>query len=521
MQKDQNTDLTKLRYVLYARKSTEDEGRQLRSIGDQIADCRKLAKELNLNIVAVVEEQKSAKRPHVRPRFNQLLKDVQAKKYDAILCWHPDRLSRNMLESGMIIDMLDQNILKDIRFHSHQFSNDANGKMLLGMLFVFSKQYSDDLSSKVSRGVKGNFSEGKSSGAPKWGYDRDEVTGRYVPNEYFDLVQQAWRMRENGKTVKDIVAYLIDNGYKRKTKPKKGVSRTILPNEQTAGKMFSDSFYYGLLVQVEQTINLQLVYDFEPMITEDTYNRVQTLGYTRTRDNNPKKHKAFYPLRRMVYCAVCNSENYMLVGKNKNGSGNYVLSYRCDNPECTRKTKSIRAHKVFDSLYDMLSQIQLSDEAYDRYSKQLQGKTDMKILAAKQSIESHRGALKHVENELKDLALTLDRHELNSTVYKIQSNHIDELAAQRDDRLAKIAELETKIADPRKIMLSKDEFLNLVKTVADKMKAGSAVQKDVLSRILFLNVRVDDEKVVNYLWKEPFASLVKYIEINSGRGDRT
>jgi hypothetical protein len=49
------------------------------------------------------------------------------------------------------------------------------------------------------------------------------------------------------------------------------------------------------------------------------------------------------------------------------------------------------------------------------------------------------------------------------------------------------------------------------------MKAGSAAQKDVLCRILFLNVHADNEKVVDYLWREPFASIVKAIEILPGR----
>ncbi|MDB5176581.1 MAG: hypothetical protein JWN75_249 [Candidatus Saccharibacteria bacterium] len=48
------------------------------------------------------------------------------------------------------------------------------------------------------------------------------------------------------------------------------------------------------------------------------------------------------------------------------------------------------------------------------------------------------------------------------------------------------------------------------------MKAGSAVEKDALCRILFLNVRVDDEKVVDYLWKEPFSELIKLNELYSG-----
>ncbi len=187
---NQPVELTKLRYVLYARKSTEDENRQVRSIEDQIRDCKALAEREGLRIIATIKEKKSAKKPGQRPQFTQMLADI-GKKYDAILSWHPDRLCRNMLEGGQIINMLDENELKDIRFNSHQFSNDANGKMLLGMLFVFSKQYSDDLSAKVSRGVEGNFSEGKSSGTPKWGYDRSEETGLYEPNQHFDTIQQA------------------------------------------------------------------------------------------------------------------------------------------------------------------------------------------------------------------------------------------------------------------------------------------------------------------------------------------
>lgn len=53
------------------------------------------------------------------------------------------------------------------------------------------------------------------------------------------------------------------------------------------------------------------------------------------------------------------------------------------------------------------------------------------------------------------------------------------------------------------------------------MRAGSAAEKDALCRILFLNLRVDNEKVVNYIWNEPFASLVKSMEFLSGGDERT
>lgn len=247
----------------------EDEARQVRSIDDQIKDCEKLAHELRLNVVAISKEKKSAKKPIQRTLFTQMINDI-GKKYDAVLAWHPDRSCRNMLEGGQIINMLDEGELKDIRFYSHQFSNDANGKMLLGMLFVFSKQYSDDLSAKVSRGVDGNFNEGKSAGTPKWGYDRNESSGLYAPNEHFELVQNAWRKRANGESVNAIVEYLLDNNLRRMTKDKEN-SRAIRPYVSSTAKMFRDSFYYGVLVQANQQVDLRDIYDFQPMIDGATY----------------------------------------------------------------------------------------------------------------------------------------------------------------------------------------------------------------------------------------------------------
>lgn len=193
MDDDNVIDFAKLKYVLYARKSTVDESRQIRSIPDQIAECEQLARRLGLNVIEVLEESQSAKKPNQRPVFKQMLTNLKKGMYDAILAWNPDRLARNMLEGGEIIDMIDQDQIKDLKFVTHYFTKDANGKMLLGMAFVLSKQYSDDLSQKVTRGVRRSFSEGKSP-VPKYGYINEE--GLYRPDNEdgcrnFDLMCEA------------------------------------------------------------------------------------------------------------------------------------------------------------------------------------------------------------------------------------------------------------------------------------------------------------------------------------------
>jgi len=51
--------------------------------------------------------------------------------------------------------------LVDLKYTNFHFENNASGKMMLGIRFVFSKQYSDKLSEDVQRGNKTSVEKGK------------------------------------------------------------------------------------------------------------------------------------------------------------------------------------------------------------------------------------------------------------------------------------------------------------------------------------------------------------------------
>ena len=131
-----------LRYVLYARKSSEDVGAQAKSLPDQIKDCLDYAENKGIVVVDTLKESHSAKISGRRPVFAKMLKDLEAGKYDGILAWHPDRLARNSLEAGMIVDMVDGGKIKDLKFPTLEFTNDSSGNLLLNIMFAMSKQYS-------------------------------------------------------------------------------------------------------------------------------------------------------------------------------------------------------------------------------------------------------------------------------------------------------------------------------------------------------------------------------------------
>ena len=74
------------------------------------------------------------------------------RRADGIVAWHPNRLSRNALEAGMIVQMLDDGLIKNLFFsHAYSFHNDTSGKEHLTIEFARAKGYNDHLSEVVRR----------------------------------------------------------------------------------------------------------------------------------------------------------------------------------------------------------------------------------------------------------------------------------------------------------------------------------------------------------------------------------
>ena len=105
----------KIKYVLYARKSTESEERQVLSIDSQIQEMLKTAEKDGLEIIDIRRESHSAKDSGQRPVFNEILNDIKIGKFNGILTWAPDRLSRNAGDLGSLVDLMDQKLADGLR----------------------------------------------------------------------------------------------------------------------------------------------------------------------------------------------------------------------------------------------------------------------------------------------------------------------------------------------------------------------------------------------------------------------
>ena len=113
-----------------------------------------LAERDSLHIVEVKREAHSSKEVGQRPVYNEMLAEVRQGKFNAILTWAPDRLSRNAGDLGSVVDLMDQGKLIEIKTYSQQFTNNPNEKFLLMILGSQAKLENDNKAVNVKRGFE-------------------------------------------------------------------------------------------------------------------------------------------------------------------------------------------------------------------------------------------------------------------------------------------------------------------------------------------------------------------------------
>lgn len=147
------------------------------SIDSQIKEMKVLADRDGINVLEIREERYSAKQSGMRPVFNSILNDIREDKFDAILTWAPDRLSRNAGDLGMLVDLMDQGKLQFIKTYSQTFTNSPNEKFLLMILCSQAKLENDNKGINVKRGIRAKCEMGWRPGMPPIGYYNRSFAG--------------------------------------------------------------------------------------------------------------------------------------------------------------------------------------------------------------------------------------------------------------------------------------------------------------------------------------------------------
>jgi DNA invertase Pin-like site-specific DNA recombinase len=349
------------KFFIYARKSTDSEDKQVRSIQDQIAELKELAKKENLEIVDILVEKQTAKKPG-RPVFAEMLKRIEAGEASGILAWHPDRLARNSVDGGQIIYLVDTVVIKELKFPTFWFDPTPQGKFMLSIAFGQSKYYIDNLSENIKRGHRQKLKQGLWPQMAPLGYLNNKETKQiYIDKEKAPLIKKTFELYATGKyTLKEIRKIINDLGLKGRRGKMLSIS-----NYQY---LLQNPFYYGLIRYNGEYFEGK----HEPIITKKLFDECQEVMKRKSKPQKADKMK-FFLYRGFFRCGEC---GYTITADRKiKKSGKQYVYYYCTkknpNHKCSQNVFT-REEKISSQINEAIQKVSLPDDCADWMLKELE-----------------------------------------------------------------------------------------------------------------------------------------------------
>lgn len=380
----------KTKYCLYARKSTESEERQILSIDSQIKEMLQLAEREKLDIVEIKRESHSAKTTGQRPIFNELLEDIKQGKFNGILTWAPDRISRNAGDLGAIVDLMDEKLLLKIRTYSQSFSDNPNEKFLLMILGSQAKLENDNRGINVKRGLRTRVEMGLWPGMAPMGYlnqkNIDKKCQVVIDTDRAPIIKQIFEKvayeRYSGRKIFHWLKF--DLNFKtrgNKTLTLSGIYRIL-----------NSPFYYGMFEYPRNSGNWYQG-KHKPIIIQELFEKTQEQLQRAEKERNNREF-AFTKLLTCVYCGsgVTGQEKYKTL---KDGTTAKYIYYgctrgkdkHCKNTYIREEELTLELLKIIDKIeinkLGMRFKLEAEVERYNKFQESVLGNNPNKNIPIK------------------------------------------------------------------------------------------------------------------------------------------
>ena len=480
------SNITNMKYIAYYRKSTENEDRQLLSLDGQEREALMLAERHNLTIIKTFKESMSAKSTG-RPLFNEMMKMIQTGKADGIICWKLDRLARNFIDGGLIIDLLQHGVIQEIQT-SEGVHRPGDDVMLLAIKFGMANQYSRNLAVDVKRGNREKLARGGWPCFAPFGYKNDKANKTIVVNEEkAKYVVRAFELYSTGSYgLKDIAKILYDEGLRTGTGGK-----FLFGNIR---RFIDNPFYCGLMRRDDKLY----VGNHEPLITKDLFDKTQDVLHNRHR---PRPQNHFFPLRGFMTCEKCGCALTATIKK-----GHHY--YYCTNGrgKCDEHKTYLRENTLYPIVAGLFENLNIDEETIQLLYESAQEECEHEF-------DYSESVISTLKSRLNDLVLKESRLLDVFLAENISKEIYDGKALEIQNEKTILSKQIADVEQTRKNAVSTLEPVREIFLRASRAKkefiAGDDIKKrEVLETILW-NLSLQEQKMAQYEFKSPYSSFLK------------
>lgn len=349
--------------AIYVRVSTQEQATEGYSIPEQTERLSKYCDAHGWNIFKVYTDPGFSGGNMNRPALQELFMDCRKKKFDTVLVYKLDRLSRTQKDTLYIIeDMFLSNSIDFISMMENFDTATPFGRAMIGILSVFAQLEREQIKERMAMGRVGRAKQGKWHGGGNVPIGYDFIDDHLVPNEYESIqIKKIFDLAARGYTYSDIARNMA--GYSSKYGPYKVGNNTIsliLRNPVYIGKIKNGSDYVDGI--------------HEPLVDESTFYVVQekVKKISKLYQKEKTKYSGQYLLSGLCRCGTCGSTySAHYVGTKQHRYKYYkchnrAYSWRDKSSQCT--SPNIRVEILDNAVLNEIRRLQMDPSYFDEVS---------------------------------------------------------------------------------------------------------------------------------------------------------
>ncbi|PYE48773.1 recombinase family protein [Paenibacillus barcinonensis] len=487
--------MTKIRAVIYARVSTEEQAKEGFSIAAQLAELQKYAEQHNFEIIdRYVDEGTSGKNIKGRPQLIRLLKDAEKQRFQIVMLYKLDRLARKLRDQLEISDTLVSFNIKLMSLKENFDTSTPTGMMTFQMFGMIAELERSNIIERGKLGQHQRAREGKYNGGVVLGYDN--MNKELIINEAEALiVKKIFAYAEQGLGLKAITRRLNENGHRsKKDKPFSTNSiKTVLNNPIYIGKIRYNQ-HENWSEKRRKGKNPDYIFTdgiHQPIISQEQWDKAHTV--LQKRSYNPSRSHTPYILSGVIKCPVCG--HGMVPARSKGAAGEQYRYYSCgqfhNKGATVCKSNMIKAEvaeqQVLGELHRVIAQPHVLRKLVDRINE-LRSSSEIPRAEEQKVLESQ---IAKQQRKVKGVKDTILNHPDLADMFKpelLKSNsELQALQRRLEEMLSETSDLDSKPIDY-------DSLFILLSKVHEAIAHAEKDEQKALLRLLVKSIHISKDK---------------------------
>ena len=495
------------RAAIYARVSDKSQDTEEKtSISEQIGEMEAYCEGKGLTITARYQEVGRGWSKK-RPEFQRMLADARKGRFDTIVCWKSDRLSRGMYPAAALMEVVEAH---QIRLEAVM---DAIDMKTFGLMAAIGKIELDNFRERSTMGKRGTAKQGRvPTGGLPYGYRIGDDGRPGVVEEQAEVVRRIFHMYvHEGMGSPSIAVRLTDEGIPTQTG--KSLWRQSYIHYVLANATYTGTWVYGKERHIstedgtksyDQPRDTWIEVPVPPLMDEETWERAQALKKQRSRRAR-RNTKVLYMLQHLLKCGEC-GHNFHAKSTWRTTNVRNGKKYRYDLPTprryylCNgqhsmrlhcRERPSIRAERLEGPIWSEVKRViqnpDLIVAGIDTFDAQGGGSLEDEIAQAQRDLrsiqmEEDRAIRLFVSAKITEAQLDLQR--------KFITERLESARAKLDDYLAR----ESSGAEKRQLM---ETVLAWARNVGQGIDELTDEERKEILQIIVEKVVIDSENNVD------------------------